>query len=515
MFVVATIVTVWVAAAGATEISPWLYLNRCTGGCQITGGSANDAMAGVTEIQPNGTYTIGEFENGFGQVGSSGTCLICPDSTHLGCSPATAAGSSSPTTCLQDSDCTTAFPGMNAYCETADADWNAVVQCMTEIDSYFALHVVETPPPGGTAFTECAIAGLPTDLDLGPDILGIAPIACTPQDNAIAFAFANYHPGYAEDRVLDICWTAAQKTGLVWGLDFEYSYVDGGSTCSDPMGVDDLCGGEKFYRDRTANVGFGSNLPGSCRLTQNSYQMLLALFGPGSPSIVPTASITYPATGAAVDASFAIDVSAGSKRGVWTLDLLLNGFQWSTQTGVAFGADGQPNPSSYTFVAPSSIPMGTYDVVAQACDDVGICASSPPVTVTYGAACTSDTTCARGQHCNTTSFDNGIAPSGGCYWDAPTGELGQSCTYPQFCKSGICDGTETERICTESCALGVGGVCPEDLECLPNGGSDSISGICFKYPSSGCSTGDANAGWTPGSFVMFAIALALRRRRCA
>ena len=31
-------------------MSPWLYLNRCTGGCrEITGGSANDAMAGVTE----------------------------------------------------------------------------------------------------------------------------------------------------------------------------------------------------------------------------------------------------------------------------------------------------------------------------------------------------------------------------------------------------------------------------------------------------------------------------------
>jgi MYXO-CTERM domain-containing protein len=350
-------------------------------------------------------------------------------------------------------------------------------------------------------------------------ILGIAPIACTPQDNAIAFAFANYHPGFGQDRVLDICETAAQQTGGVWGLDFEYAYVadglagsDGSSACNDPMSFRLDCGGEKFYRDRVANTGFSSEEPGTCRATQNSYQMLLALFGPGSPTVVPTASITYPVTGAALDANFPVDVSAGSKRGVWTLNLLLNGYPWSMQIGAPFGADGQQNPSSYTFEAPSSLPMGAYDVVVQACDDVGICAGSAPVTVTYGASCTSDATCAEGQHCNTTSADNGLAPPGGCYWDAPIGELGQSCTYPQFCKTGLCDGTEHDRICTEACTLS-SNTCPGDLQCLPNGGSESTTGICFKQTRTGCSTRSSDATWALGSLSALALALSRRRRR--
>src|SRR5579862_7075483 len=60
--------------AGAS-ISPFIYLNRCTGGCTVTGSGTNDARTQQSSIPTPGTHTIGEFQNSFQQIGGMGTCL--------------------------------------------------------------------------------------------------------------------------------------------------------------------------------------------------------------------------------------------------------------------------------------------------------------------------------------------------------------------------------------------------------------------------------------------------------
>jgi hypothetical protein len=520
-------------AVASSQISPYLYLNRCTGGCTVTGGVANDAMLNQSSIPPPGSHTVGEFANAFGQLGSAGTCLVCPDSSHLGCNPGVQAGSSMATTCVADTDCTTAFPSKNAYCDSANADWAAFLTCMKEVDSPYALTVSDTVPPGGASYTEGMIAGLPGDVGEPNDVLGIAPILCNmPQDNAISFSFANYHTGYGEDRALAICWTAAQETSHVWGLDHEYQYssnvltgTDGDSACNDPMTYRTDCGGQKFYRNESAFIGtYGKGTGVVCRPTQNSHSMVLAVFGPGQSTAAPlTSTIVFPSTGATVSQAFAVDADAGgpfNSRGVWTIDLWLNGYRWSTQPGAQFGSGpggGQANPSTYTFTTPNSLPMGAYDIVVKAYDDLGAEADSPPISVMYGTGCTADSQCAKGQHCNTTTADNGMAPPGGCYWDAPTGQLGDKCTYPQFCVSGICDGTAQDTICTQSCTVGVDSPCPGTLDCVPTGGSASTAGVCFPAGGGGgcCSASGRDAVWVQGGLSALVLGFMFRRRRRA
>ena len=46
-----------------SQISPFLYLNRCSGGCTIHGSSgANDARTQTSSIPSPGTYVVGEFQ---------------------------------------------------------------------------------------------------------------------------------------------------------------------------------------------------------------------------------------------------------------------------------------------------------------------------------------------------------------------------------------------------------------------------------------------------------------------
>src|SRR5882724_10212004 len=52
----------------AGKVSPFLYLNRCIGGCAITGGSTNDARSNQSSIPAAGSYTVQEFANVFGQT---------------------------------------------------------------------------------------------------------------------------------------------------------------------------------------------------------------------------------------------------------------------------------------------------------------------------------------------------------------------------------------------------------------------------------------------------------------
>src|SRR3954468_12686561 len=97
-----------------STISPYLYLNRCSGGCNVTAGEMNDARVNASSIPKmafncQGTYPtcmISEYENAAGQTGTA-----------------------------------------------ADAEWAQVVQCLKEVYSPFQVTVTDQKPTNGVSYT--------------------------------------------------------------------------------------------------------------------------------------------------------------------------------------------------------------------------------------------------------------------------------------------------------------------------------------------------------------------------
>src|SRR5262249_47718112 len=150
------------------------------------------------------------------------------------------------------------------------------------------------------------------------------------------------------------------------------------------------------------------------------------------------------------------------------------------------------DPSTYHLAFPADVPDGVIDIVVKAYDDLPVETDSTTVTVTKGAPCASADACAKGQQCDST---------GRCLWSPPTGQLGDACSYPQFCQSGICEGTADKQICTESCIVGVADSCPSGFDCIMTNGVD---GICFPPDQSGgcCQAGRGGAAAQLGLSVI-------------
>lgn len=443
------------------QIAGTIYLERCRGTCTITQGP-NDARALVSSIPMKPTSTIAEYKNGAGQTG--------PD---------------------------------------ADAEWDALVQCMREVYSPFNVRVTDVKPTNET-YHMAIIAGGPADIGFGPDILGVAPLAsdCSPQDNVISFSFANAHQQTEfTSRVNNLCWTAAQESAHAFGLDHQYEFLgDKRSSCNDPMTYRNDCGGQKFFRNASASCGEFQARACRCGSSQNSHVKLLTVFDPsGAAPLIqpPTVALTLPkATDTTLGSSVAAD--AGSKRGVSKVELFINGFKWAEVKGAAFGAAGQANPSSYPIPVPASLPNSIVDVKIRAFDDLGNFTDSAVMTVTKGAPCMTADTCAKGQKCE----------AGRCFWEPATGELGDECEYAQFCVSGICRGTAELQICTQDCVPGVSDACPSGYSCVP---TEANSGICFVADDGGCcSTSRGRAPWAPIAIATLTLGLLVvrgRRRR--
>lgn len=446
-----------------------IYLNRCIGGCQIIPGiddaTANPIVSGI----PSAPSTLAEYD-GF-------------------------------------------LPG----------EWEKVVQCVKEIYSPFDVTVTDTKPTAGTYSTILVggTAANPGAASVGaqPGSGGVALVSsnCSPFVKGVSYAFTDTIGDYApsiggpDARPLGLCWIIAQETAHSFGLDHQFSYVDDGrSACNDPMTYRQDCGGQKFYRNKFANCGeFDGTRPCQCGANQNSHLKLVNTFGPGQ-SIVPApeVAVTTPAISSTAANSMPANIiaSAGSRRGVEKVELYLNGYKWAEAPGAPFGRTGQLNPSSYGLLVPmNQIPDSIYDIEVRAYDDLEIMTKSAVVTVVKGAAggCTSADACLAGQKCE----------AGKCFWDEPAGEVGDECTFDQFCKSGLCQGTAEQRICTQSCAVGVVDSCPMGFECIQAG----AGGICF-FPteeSGCCSTGSNSSPWAPfglASLVLGFIVLQRRRR---
>jgi MYXO-CTERM domain-containing protein len=438
-------------------ISPYIYLNRCTGGCAINGGGINDARTNTSTIPAPGAYTVAEYRNASGQTGAA-----------------------------------------------ADAEWNAVVQCLKEVYSPFAVTVTDQKPSGGQSYTMAVIAGTPSDIGLANDILGIAPLAgdCSPQDNVISFSFANHHGN--TERVNNLCWTAAQETAHALGLDHEYMFSDGTSACNDPMTYRFDCGGQKFFRNKPASCGEQEVRQCRCGGSQNSHLKITNVFGAGTSLIpAPSCTIVTPTNGSTVQNGMIVAGSSGSQRGVAKVELWLNNYKWAEKPGSGFLANGQLNPSTYSIMMPADVPNGVIDVQLKCYDDLGLKTDSGISTVTKGAPCTSADACAKGQKCE----------AGKCFWDAPTGKLGADCDYNQFCESGICTTTSDGAFCSQACIVGTKDSCPADFECEPTGGTN---GQCLPSGGGGgcCSVGDdGGPAWFHFGISALVLGFVVRRRR--
>ena len=432
-----------------------LFLNRCTGGCQVTSNGTNDARNQKTSILPGGEYLISEFQNDTGMTGAA-----------------------------------------------ADTEWAAIVACVQEVYSPYNITVTDVQPADGVIYNEAIVAGKPSETGEGPDILGIAPLAnnCSAEANVISFSFANQHA--TDGRVDNICWTAAQESAHAYGLDHEYQFTDGASACSDPMTYRNDCGGEKFFRNKRAQCGESKVRNCKCSNTQNSHTMLLGIFGAGTPTTPPPqVTLTVPTAGqTTITNGIAIHANASSKRGVAHVELYLNGSRWLDDAGVPFGPTGQP-ASDYAFPLPSNVPDGVIDIAVKAYDDLGIVTATPTVTVTKGSPCTTSDQCLKDQSCD----------SGKCEWPAPTAELGASCTYDQACTTWQCTQTNDGQKCSQPCSIDEPTSCPKDFDCL----GDAQSGFCWPAASGGCcSVADSGGAiWGHVGAAALVASLLMRRRK--
>lgn len=439
-------------AAGPATV---LFLNRCTGGCMVTDNGTNDARNQKTSILAQGIYLLGEFANDAGLTGSA-----------------------------------------------ADDEWNQIVACIKDVYSPYNLTVTDQQPPDGVVYNEAIIAGKPGEVMMGPEILGIAPLAnnCSAETNIMSFSFANQHAN--QDRVLNICWTAAQESAHAYGLDHEFQFTNGSSACNDPMTYRTDCGGKKFFRNEPAQCGESKVRDCKCSKTQNSHTMLLGIFGPGTPTTPPpTVEMTYPsATTTTIGAGIAIHASAFSERGIAHVELYFNGSRWRDVPGVPFGVSGQPM-SDYPMPLPTDLPDGIIDVVVKAYDDLGMSTATPAVTVTKGSPCTTSDQCLKDQTCD----------SGRCVFPAPVGELGATCTYDQFCTSWQCTQTNDGQRCSQQCNIDEPSSCPQGFDCL----GDAKSGFCWPASSGGCcSVADSSdAIWGHVGAAALVAGLLIRRRK--
>jgi len=474
-------------------ISPYIYVNRCIGGCQITSSGVDDARANQSHIPEAGagcpgfpTCVVSEFETFAKKTGSNGKCQ---------------GGTANGADCTDATEATACTGGGTCY--SADDEWAAVMQCMREVYSPYGVTVTDQKPSGGVSYTMAILAGKANQVGLGPGILGIAPVSgdCSPKDNVISFSFANDHGG--ADRVNNLCWTVAQETAHAFGLDHSYQFSDGTSACNDPMTYRFDCGGQKFFRNKAASCGEDEVRPCACGGSQNAHIKLRGVFGDGMSLIPPPSVIvTTPAPNAKINNGQVVAVQSGSKRGVENVELWLNGYKWADAKGVKFGAQGQPNPANYSLTFPGNVPDGIIDIVVKSCDDLGICTTAPTITVTKGAPCASADACADGQKCD----------AGKCFWDPPVGVLGDACSYPQYCESELCLETTAGAICSQECIVGASDGCPEGFECAVYGNS----GACLPADEDTgcCSVGEGGkTPWFHFGFSAAILALVMRRRR--
>ncbi|MEZ4365691.1 MAG: hypothetical protein R2939_05320 [Kofleriaceae bacterium] len=252
------------------DVSNIIFLNRCVGGCTITGTeNRSDARTNESSIPMpgSGTFNVAEF----------------------------------------------------AY---TNEDWDELVACVQKVYAPYDVVVTDVDPGQSVIHHEAIVAGISANIGWPPDVLGVGTVAgdCSPYDNGISFSFANAHAS-----MQDLCHTVAQESAHTYGLDHELE-------CSDPRTYLEGCG-PKFFRNLNAVCGEFSARPCRCSGAQNSHVSLNAVFGPNpTPLPAPTASVVSPSDGATVTSGFSVFVQATHDRGFSAAELWINGYRWAVTT---------------------------------------------------------------------------------------------------------------------------------------------------------------------------------------
>ena len=423
-----------------------LYVNRCVGGCTFFAGDEDDAREGVsTIVQLPGAHQVDEF--------------VFDDDT-----------------------------------------WGGVMSCLHEVWSPFGLTITETRPGPNEVYSEAVIAGRGGQVDADENFAGFAPLDqfCRSLTYAISYTFANQWVDYGlgADTAVDICRVASQEIAHTYGLDHIYQFLEGDSSCSDPMTYRFDCGGQKFFRNRSAVCGEEQIRDCRCGPVQQSHSFLIGKLGTGTPLTTTELAITSP-IGDTISNGATIAAFGSSQRGIVEVEFRLNGYPWGTVPGAPFGNNGQP-AATYSFTLPPDVPDGVIDIEVEAKDDIGVSAIAT-ATVTKGAPCASADTCAAGQFCE----------AGRCIWPTPVGEVGDTCEYPQYCLEPRCDTHDGQSFCTRACITGLDDSCGDGLECVDDPGG----AYCWPLADGGgcCSTSRE----LPWGVVMLGgiLAFVLGRRR--
>ncbi len=380
-----------------------------------------------------------------------------------------------------------------------DAVWEEIMSCVRQVYAPYDVTVTDEDP-GQVPHHENMAAGAPSQIDY-PSAGGVAPSGCSPRNNVISYSFLNTYPA---SQVNEMCATIAQESAHSFGLgDHLYD-------CTDPMTYLALSGecGRKFFRNKLEQCG--EFQPAACNCTgqrMNPHVTLLGTFGPGEDPPPPEATLTYPADGATITASSVVSVNATDDRGVYKVEAYLNDWLWGTYTLPDTITPPFSYPTTISVDLEDGYPDGAYEIHAIAYNDLGIATTTESVNVMKGAACTSADSCLEGQTCE----------SGGCRWAEPTGEVGDECTYDEFCVgSGAFDGNcgnvgLDHNICTESCIVGVNDTCPVGFSCVEG------ANLCGPEPEDTgcCSTGSDGRGDVLARLAMIGIVglFLVRRRR--
>jgi hypothetical protein len=381
------------------------------------------------------------------------------------------------------------IPGENSLISPFSHDqqvWDDTIACLREVYGPYNVQIVTTDP-GDALHHEAVLAGFSSELGLAPEIGGVAPFSCQPQNNVISFSFANQ----TDPDWVDLCWTVAQESAHAFGLDHAFE-------CLDPMTYIPDCG-QKFFRNKYLSCGEINERPCTCSGTvQNSHTKLLQVFGEGTPANPPQVTISLPAEGATVTDRFAVVVEAADSRLVDRVELYINGWLYETAPGKTYFQ----RFDSYQFSAPADLPDGVMDVEVVAYNDLDSAATAK-VTVTKGAPCASAASCLDGQECS----------EGRCMWPTPSGQLGDTCERAMDCASLLCPQNGEVRLCSDYCVPDLQDQCPQGFECLPAGNE----GVCWPVAGEGggcCSVGPER-GLAGGQLVLFALVagVLLRRRR--
>ncbi|MEP6862976.1 MAG: Ig-like domain-containing protein [Deltaproteobacteria bacterium] len=414
------------------SISHVIFMDRCTGGCTITPGS--DGTQNQSQIIGNSTIQLSAYSG-------------------------------------------------------SDAQWQQIVSCVKTTYAPFNVTITDVKPTG--AYHHAMVAGTSTEGGQGTNVLGVSPFSCGNYiPNSMSFSFANEEP----TNIVDICWTVSQETAHSWGLDHKYDKLDPMTYLAYAVNNVEQ---RKIFQNQAGSCGTGSAMPCKCPYpgtgtsAMNSYALIMAVFGAGTPDTTPpTVSITSPSNNASIMPGFAIAVQAADDVAISKVELRIDGTLIDTDTSAPF-----------SFTAPATLSQGSHHVEATATDASNNSAKAA-IDVVYGELCTTNGCTDSTQVC-----DNGHCVPG----PTTTGGLGSPCTDNTVCASGSCgDDGAGNKYCVTACDP-TNNTCPSGFGCVSTG---AATGVCWPGDNGGgggCNTGSGGGSILAG--LGFAAALLSRRKR--